>query len=29
MEPRPDSPIYTRLVNPAFLGEPVVIGLAD
>jgi hypothetical protein len=26
---RPDSPIYTRLVNPGFLGEPVVIGLAD
>ena len=22
-------PIYTRLVNPGFLGEPVVIGLAD
>jgi hypothetical protein len=26
---RPDSPIYARLVNPGFLGEPVVIGLAD
>ena len=29
MEPRPDSPIYTRLVNPGFLGEPVVTGPAD
>jgi hypothetical protein len=28
-KPRPDSPIYTRLVNPGFLGKPVVIGLAD
>jgi hypothetical protein len=27
--PRPDSPIYTRLVNPAFRGEPLVIALAD
>jgi hypothetical protein len=23
------SAIYTRLVDPGFLGEPVVIGLAD
>ena len=26
---RPGSPIYARLVNPGFPGEPVVIGLAD
>jgi hypothetical protein len=26
---RGDSAVYARLVNPGFLGEPVVTGLAD